>query len=365
MKRLLVALAGLVALAVSTTGCNAHLLPYAAVVNGSTVSETTFTGSMSAVASNQDYRCLIGAGPGGSVHVEGAGESTYATSFGANELSFLVQQQVVHQLVQRLRLTVPANVAPIAAAQLNQAFTPPSGSGCTGTGAQILAEFPSSYRQSLVQFQSDEDVISAHLAGMDMTPAGIARYAAANPSVGQMACISAIVVNTQAEAAALRGRALAGASFASLAKAHSIDTQSAANGGVIGCAQPSRFGAPLGTVITATPVGHISKPLKVHSVWVIIEVTGHQPVTTLQVVDGMAATVQPGFSAVVTAAMNRSHVQVDPQYGSWATIRNIRQVVAPVPPPPNLVPDPAAMIGPLEPSAAPSGSSSSGLTPVG
>ena len=54
-------------------GCNTHLLSYAALVNGTSVSQSTLDSSLSAVASNKLYRCQIGAGPGGSVRIEGAG----------------------------------------------------------------------------------------------------------------------------------------------------------------------------------------------------------------------------------------------------------------------------------------------------
>ena len=47
-----------------------------------------------------------------------------------------------------------------ALAQLEQASTPAS--GCTGSGASVLAAFPAWYRQVLLRFQEDEDALSAH-----------------------------------------------------------------------------------------------------------------------------------------------------------------------------------------------------------
>ena len=57
----------------------------------------------------------------------------------------------------------------------------------------------------------------------------------ANTSQFTAACVSRIVTDTEAEANSIVTQLHAGASFAELAKANSIDTQTAANGGALGC----------------------------------------------------------------------------------------------------------------------------------
>ena len=234
VKRLSAALAGLVALAVSTlglSGCNVRFSPYAAVVNGSEVSQTQMQDALSAIAANAGYRCTIEAG--GTSPVFGAGDGTYNAAFSAEVLSILIQDKVVGQDLVRLGLPEPASLQPVALAQVEAASTPAT--GCSGTGASVIAAFPSSYRQQLIRFQVDEDVLAAHLAGTTLTAGGLAAYAASHRAATTLACVSVIVVETKATAAALRSRIVRGASFAALAKAHSIDTSTAPKGGALGC----------------------------------------------------------------------------------------------------------------------------------
>ncbi|HKH88434.1 MAG TPA: hypothetical protein VKA05_06405, partial [Acidimicrobiales bacterium] len=105
MKRLPAALASLAALAISTlglSGCNVRFSPYAAVVNGSEISQTQTHDALSAIAGNAGYRCSIQAG--GTSRIAGAGQGTYSAAFSAEVLSILIQDKVIRQDVVRLGL---------------------------------------------------------------------------------------------------------------------------------------------------------------------------------------------------------------------------------------------------------------------
>ena len=175
----------------------------------------------------------------------------------------------------------------------------------------------------------------------------------ANPGTTNEACASVIVTKTKAASAALRAQVEHGASFATLAKQHSIDTQTASKGGAIGCAMPYEFAAPLNSIVAATHAGQVSQPIDFNGEWVLLEVTSRQPGTTEQAVTSIYAGQQAELGAALAAIMRSAEVQVSSQYGSWASIRSTSRVVPPVPPPPKLVPNPSANLG-TTPTSAPS-----------
>jgi peptidyl-prolyl cis-trans isomerase C len=79
-----------------------------------------------------------------------------------------------------------------------------------------------------------------------------------------------IMVDTQAEAAALIGRLLQGADFASLAKAYSKDG-TALQGGDLGFARLDMLSPELGAVMFALAPGQITQyPVKLHNAWFIV-----------------------------------------------------------------------------------------------
>ena len=90
--------------------------------------------------------------------------------------------------------------------------------------------------------------------------AAVYRYYATCPS-GKF--VSHILLQTEAKAAATRALITLGKeSFAKLAKAESIDTQSGANGGALGCLSPSEFVAPFQDGAEAAQIGVVTEPVK-------------------------------------------------------------------------------------------------------
>ena len=215
VKRLPSALACLVALVVSMvglSGCNVQFSPYAAVVNGSEISQSQLHEALSAIAADAGYVCTIEAG--GTSRVVGAGDGTFNSSFSAEVLSILIQDEVVRQEIVRLGLSEPATLGPVAQAQLAAATSPSN--VCVATGASIIDGIAPQYRRQVIRFQVDEDVLAARLADARLTPAGLLAFESSHRDQTTLACISAIIVGTRTEAALLRLQLLRGASFASL-----------------------------------------------------------------------------------------------------------------------------------------------------
>jgi hypothetical protein len=344
VKRLpptLACLAALVVLTLGLSGCNVRFSPYAAVVNGSELSQQQMNDALASIAANAGYSCTIAAG-GGS-RVVGAGQGTYTSSFSAEVLSILIQDKVIRQQVAGLGLDEPPALRTAALAQIQTAFAP--GTGCPGTGASIVAAFSPSYRQQLVQFQMDEDALAAHLAGTALAPGALAAYEAAHPGTTGVNCVSVIVVRTRAQAVSLQRQILAGANFASLAKAHSLDTSTAPQGGALGCVPDSEFSSPLNKDVAALPQGHVSNPIPFSSAWLLLLVTQRRPPGYTEQVNAFLGAQHTKLGNLITGLVKSASVDVDPQYGTWDT-KTTSAMVKPNPgPPAHLVPNPGASTG--------------------
>jgi len=105
VKRLpapLAVLAVMFALSLGLSGCNVRFSPYAAVVNGTEISQTQLHSAILAIMANSSYKCAIESS--GTTHFTGAGQGTYNSTFTAEVLSILIQDKVVGQYVSKLKL---------------------------------------------------------------------------------------------------------------------------------------------------------------------------------------------------------------------------------------------------------------------
>lgn len=342
MKRLPVTLAGLgviCALALVTSACNAGFSPYAASVNGTVISQAKLRSALSAINDNASYRCAIESS--GTTTIAGVGQGTYNAAFSAQVLSILIQDVVARRYVEKMRISEPAALQPIALSQLETATTPPS--TCPGSGASLMAAFVPSYRNQLIQFQEDEDALALAEAGT--TFSGLGRYVAKHPGFMSVACVSVIVVPTEAKAASIRVQLLHGAKFAALAKKDSTDT-TASSGGVVGCVPDTEFTAPLDVVLAGLATGAVSSPVSFGNSssgteWLLLEVTKRQAEAGSQAVSSLLSLEQTALNRLLPSLLKQARVQVDPQFGSWKDAK----VEAPAAPPSRFVPNPGADSG--------------------
>jgi hypothetical protein len=345
VKRLPATVAGLgviLALSLGLSGCNVRFSPYAAVVNGTEISQSQLHAAILAIMANSSYKCAIESS--GTTHLSGAGEGTYNSAFTAEVLSILIQDRVVGDYVASQKLPEPKSLGAVALAQLQQSTAPPS--TCAGSGASLMASFPASYRAELVRFQVDEDALAAHVAGTSLTPSTLDGYVAAHKNELSVACVSVIEVASKATAASLRSRLLNGASFAALAKADSIDSTTASSGGAIGCIADSLFTTPLNSDLADLAIGKVSSPIAFSSDYLLLEVTSRDPETYQQLVSSLVANEQSALNKVFPDIVKAAEVQLDPQYGTWNTKGTIARVVANVGPPAAIVPNASANTGP-------------------
>lgn len=342
MRKLLVPLAGLLALSLLLSACDVQVTPDAARVDGYAISASTLTGSMRAIAQDAGYRCEVRAGSQDQIAIEGTGGSTYASSFAADVLTQLIEYRALHDEVTRLGLHAGAFARQVAAAQLPQALNPATTSGCTTTGAQVLADFTNPYRGLLDQFEVDQLVVLAHLAGVTLTRAGIDAYESAHKSAATLSCTSVIAVASASAAAAARARIEAGASFASVARTTSTDP-SASSGGALGCVFASQFTSPLNSIVASLPVGQVSQPVAFGSGYLLLLVTSRPLAPATQVASAVVSTQQSRLTALIATLTASAHVSVDPAFGQWTHAATGWSVTPPAGPPDALLPNPTAV----------------------
>jgi len=229
------------------------------------------------------------------------------------------------------------------------------------TGQQLLGALPASFAAEQVRNQAVDEKLLAR--GADLSPAAVAKYYAANQGLFTQACVSRIVTDTQAHANQLVSQIDGGASFASVAEATSLDTQTKAQGGALGCNYTlSQVEEDLG--VQAVTVGQPLTPVQDTSTgqWIIYAVTSQ----TVEPLSSVTSLVRRELLQT-TANVNRvskelvvyahtADVTVNPQYGDWKHLT----VVAPVGPPSKYL---LASVGgtstPLQPRASRSDSSGS------
>ena len=333
VRRSLIPFAFVSLVAIALSGCDVAITPGAARVGSTTISTSRLDDAMSAISGNAGFLCTLAqSNPSASISVIGAGSENYNASFAASQLSLLIREHVLSSLVASDGLTGSAADVSLATTRLGAELAPPSQSTCTIGGPAIVASMPASYRSFLLSVEVEQELVSAHLAGVSITPSALASYASAHQSAAYDVCVSAILVASLSTAATARAKIASGSSFASVARSTSIDQNSAASGGVLGCLQPSQFQPPLDSDVEHLAIGQVSQPIAFSSSYVLLEVTSRKPPTELETLNYLLNSESSAQNALVTATESSLHVAVDPRYGSWQKVSGAYEVVPPTGP---------------------------------
>jgi hypothetical protein len=342
-----------VAAGVLASACD--ITPPAASANGATISTGTLNSQLHTLQTTAAGSCLLqlenaqladssGEGTGGS----GTYSMTFANAILNNQIGDLLALQYASskgitisssELVTAtsdFEATLDGEIS-AAVAQASEAGTLSFCQDATGaslTGKALLSALPNPIRVAQVRNQAVDEKLLAR--GADLSAAAVAKYY--NDNLGQFttACVSLIATDTEAHANQLVAQLNAGETFASVAKANSLDTQTAANGGALGC-NYTLAQVEQALSVQSVTVGQPLAPVQDSSngQWVIYEVTS-QTVAPLSEAGSVArrellqstANVNRVSKEIVRFARS-SDVSVDPRYGTWLGLR----VVPPVAPP--------------------------------
>ncbi|MDA8392447.1 MAG: peptidylprolyl isomerase [Actinomycetota bacterium] len=331
------------AASLSFSACS--VTPYAAVVNGTVVSQRSLDSTLSAIAGDGGYAARLGFN--GSLR--GTAPGTYSSTFASEVLDQQVFFTVVEQLARKKGVRLPSGERKLIAA------TAESAAG----GRKAFSALPPTYRHQLLSEYAAQTGLEAYAGHVDLSVTGAQKYYSSNPAAFSQVCSSTILLGSSAQAASVRKAILAGTSFAAAARKDSLNQPTAAAGGALGCGLPTQysqvFGPQVGAVLSSAPVGVVSAPIQTSSGWQLFEVTSRHLQTYSQVKPfvqqvQLAATF-PAFGAMLQAALAKARVTVNPAYGRWATISGQHHVVPPTPPPPSAygslsTPSPAGSLQP-------------------
>lgn len=314
-------------LAVLTSAC--HTTPYAAVVNGTTISQSSLNNELTAIRSNKVF--LQGLESQGKV--TGAGDGTFDSRFVGQVLAGRISLVLSSEELARRHVSLTAEDLKLARADVVASFATQSGP----SGDTVFNAFPPSYRQELVRDSANLTALEAAVAGLDVRLPALRRYYQSHRAAFTLSCVSHIEVATQAQALALRAQILAGASFASLARTSSIDQSTAAAGGALGCHPEGSFVPAFQSVVDSLAIAQVSQPVQIGPYWNLALVTRRQaePFSSVapQVRHALLGSKVGQASSFLASLENRAHISVSPRYGHFAASGS-QAGVSPPPAPP-------------------------------
>jgi len=347
-----------VALVVVATGVLASacdVAPPAATANGATISKATLNSQLRTLQTTIAGGCLLqlenaqlaattGEGAGGA----GTYSMTFANVVLNNQIGDLLTEQFAASkgiVVTEADLsTAQSELESLLSGAITQAVQQASQSGTISfcqdasgssiTGKALLDALPAPIRDHQVRNQAVVEKLRTR--GADLSDAAVAAYYNANLAQFSTACVGVIVADTQAHADQLLAQINNGVPFATVAKASSLDTKTAANGGSLGCnyteAQVEQS-LQVQSVTAGQPIAPVQDSTT--GQWLIYEVTS-VAVAPLSVASTLArrellqstANINRVNKEIVAFARG-SDVSIDPQYGTWQLLAIVPPAVPP------------------------------------
>jgi len=336
-------------------GSACDITPPAATANGSTISRATLNNQLNALDNTAAGGCLLqleAANLNPATAQGTGGPGTYSMTFTGSVLNNQVFDLLAEQYALQEGISISS--ADLAGAKSDFASTLDgeisqqvqsaqsagvaslcqAANGANTTGTQLLAGLPSDVAAAQIRSQAVYEKLLAR--GADLSSSAVDNYYAQNQAQFTEACVSVITAATQSDATQIVDQLNAGASFAAVAKASSLDAQSAANGGLLGCTYSQaqvEQALQQQTVTVGKPIAPVQDPNS--GQWVIYEVTSQSLVplsAATSVIRRELLQATPNADRVsgeIVAFARHSNVSVDPQYGTWKALT----VVPPVAPP--------------------------------
>jgi len=133
-------------------------------------------------------------------------------------------------------------------------------------------------------------------------------------------CASHILVATEEEAQNALARISDAEDFAAVATEISVDTQSALNGGSLGCAAAGIYAEPFAVASAEAPIGEVIGPVETQFGYHLILVTERANATDEEVAAAMTQqSIATLADAWFVAAIDSAVVVVTDGYGTWVT----------------------------------------------
>ncbi|HET9442069.1 MAG TPA: peptidylprolyl isomerase [Acidimicrobiales bacterium] len=328
MRRPLLLLVSFAALAaVSLSGCGTTLRPAAATVNGEIISDDDFEAELRALRDNTAWVEQV---ESQNFAVRGDGAGTLSTAMVSQILSERIAYVLIEQELARRDVTLSAaDEREGEAYATNFAFS-----------ADILEDFPRSYRETLVHRGALLRKLAALIGGDQVTDAEVQRFYEGNLDLFAEVCTSHILFSVvdpvtgvdqaatarqidqlRAQAQAVRAEIDAGGDFEALARQHSVDPGSGPQGGALPCygAQelPPEFVEALGPL----QPGQVSPPVQTDFGIHLIRLNERRPRALAEVEEQIRAQLesdaQAPFQELMSGLVDKAKVSVNPRYGTY------------------------------------------------
>ena len=357
MKKLAAGLVAFAALAASACG---SLSAYAAVVNGHRITQRSLDSELEAIRGNDVYRRAIEAGQ---TRVSGSGTGTFDLAFVARILTRDIYFELVHEGVRARKLRVGPNALAAARRTVIRQLR----------DDRVLKAFPASYQKKLIRRSAEVDVLERSLApggaGGD-ADAALHAYFDSHRGEFERACVSHILVATQAKADEIEGRLAKGEDFGAIARAESQDTGSAANGGSLGCfTRDAQLVPEFLAAAFSQPEGQVGPPVRTSFGFHVIKVTSRSVPSFDDARDLVRQKLQAStgdpLNTWLASQLVRAKVKLNPRFGTFSAAGGRPEVIPPQAPssvrnPPSpVVPGPTVVAPPSggAPSQTPAGQS--------
>lgn len=354
MKRLLAAVSLVALVSLVAGACGDTIRPPAATVNGSRVSQASLDLELKAIVGNPSYlRSIEQQG----TTVRGTGRGTLDTGFVARVLTRQILLLLVHDELQRRRVTVEAADRTAAQQDVVQSVG----------GTAVLGRFPKSYQDILVLRNAEVLRLERTLSRSEITDAAVKAYydehiteftstcvshilfAATDPSGQPNSTLTAQQIDQlKAQATQVKGQIDGGADFTAMAKQYSKDPSNAQQGGDLQCGPPGRFVPEFEDAMAKLQPGQVSDPVQTQFGIHLIKVTRRSPAPLSQVAGEIRQRIldqndaQVKLTDFLQKAVAKGKISVNPRYGHFAKSGAAPGVVPPEAPTTTTVPIPGA-----------------------
>lgn len=244
-----------------------------------------------------------------------------------HELSFeqiLLTRLIDNQLLLDLAHHLGLSVTPFSVDSVLTELTTQAGGRAALLASAAQAGIPPSGLRQAAQDNALTDAIGARLLAHASVPTATLRglYNSEIDSFVQFDTAEILVASRSLAVSLLHRARLDPASFGRLAARYSLDTTSAARGGVLGFQGPSVLGPAYTSAVQAAGLGEIIGPVRTATGYAVVQVLGKHVVTFTQALPQLRKqALTSRYATVVTSALlayaRRVGVYVNPQFGVW------------------------------------------------
>jgi hypothetical protein len=317
---LVASIGALIAAGCGSSGVASAVRANVVTVDGTSESRVSFERDVSALSSNAKLKALdaqvAAQGTSSQRLFDAQGHATRVLT--TSWLNRIVNQIVIDREFTALHLTATAADVSEGKGQFAQLFATSS-----DNGTALVAAFPAWFQKQefgrearLVavtrSIEAKHPITQAQM--LDFYKKNVASLCPSGINVAH------ILVKTLPEAQAVEAQLAGGAKFADVAKAKSIDTGSAKQGGSLGCFATGQFVAEFEKAAQAAKLGVPTAPVHSQFGYHVILTTKYVPPTFTALEPQIRQQLVQQLNLVqkfVSAGLSKASVHIDPAYGTW------------------------------------------------